>query len=43
MDEEDRGMAIRYGTHASSSKDAEFIHVELSEQVQAGYVAVFSL
>ena len=43
MDEEERGAAICYGTHASASKEAEFIHAELAEQVQAGHVAVFPL
>ena len=43
MDEEDRGSSICYGTHASSIKEVEFIHTELSEQVQVGYVAVFPL
>ena len=43
MDEEDRGTSICYGTHAYSRKEVEFIHAELSEQVQVGYVAVFSL
>ena len=36
-------MAIRYGTHDSARQEAEFIHVELAKQVQAGHVAVFSL
>ena len=36
-------MAIRYGTHASANKEAEFIHAELAEEVQAGHVAVFPL
>ena len=43
MDEEERDAGIRYGTHASASKEAEFIHAELSKQVQAGHVAVFPL
>ena len=43
MDEEEREAAIRYGTHASANKEAEFINVELDEQVQAGNVAVFPL
>ena len=40
MDEEDRYMTIRCGTHAYASKKVSFIHVELADQVQAGYVAV---
>ena len=34
-------MTIRCGTHAYASKKVSFIHVELADQVQAGYVAVF--
>ena len=36
-------MSIRYGTHASASKEAEFIHAELAKQVQAGHVSVLPL
>ena len=36
-------MDIRYGTHASASKEAEFIHAELANQVQAGHVVVLPL
>ena len=43
MDEEDRDATIRCGTHASASKEADFIHAELADQVQAGYVAVLPL
>ena len=43
MDEEERDVAIHYGTHASARKEAEFIQVELSEKVQAGHVAVSPL
>ena len=43
MDKEERCASIRYGTHASTSKEAEFIHAEFSKQVQAGHVAVFPL
>ena len=43
MGEEEREAAIRYGNHASANKEAEFIHVELSDHVQAGHVAVFPL
>ena len=43
MDEEERDTDILYGTHASASKEAEFIHAELVNQVQAGYVAVSPL
>ena len=43
MDKEDRDATIRCGTHASASKEADFIHAELADQVQAGYVAVLPL
>ena len=43
MDEEERDETIRYGNHASTSKEAEFIHKELAEQVQSGNVAVLPL
>ena len=36
-------MAICYGHHASSNKQAEFIHTELSEQLKVGHVAVYPL
>ena len=42
-EEEERDTAIRCGTHASASKEAELIHAELAEKVQAGYVAVSPL
>ena len=41
MDKEEREASIRYGTHTSANKEAEFIHTELAKQVQAGHVAVF--
>ena len=40
MDKDERDAAILYGTHASARKEAEFIHTELADQVQAGHVAV---
>ena len=40
MDEEERDAAILYVMHTSDQKEAEFIHTELAEQVQAGHVAV---
>ena len=43
MDKEEKDASIRYGTYASSNKEAEFINAELSKQVQAGNVAVFPL
>ena len=43
MEEEERQAYIRYGTHAFASKEADFIHTELAEQVQAGHVYVFPL
>ena len=33
MDEDEKGAAIRYGNHASSIKEAEFIHAEMAKQV----------
>ena len=33
IDEEEIDAAIRYGTHASTNKEAGFIHVELVKQV----------
>ena len=41
MDKEERDATICCGPHASAIKEAEFIHAELAEHVQAGYVAVF--
>ena len=43
MYKEESYAAILYGTHASAHKEAEFVHTELAEQVQAGHVAVLSL
>ena len=43
MYEEERDDAILYGMHASARKEAEFIHMNLAEQIQAGHVAVFTL
>ena len=36
-------MAVRYGMHASASKEAEFIHAELADRMPVGHVAVFPL
>ena len=43
MDEDERDAAILYGTYVSSCKEADFIHTELAEQVQAGQMAFFPL
>ena len=43
MYEQEIKAALRYGTHASSLKEAEFIHVKLADQVQALDVAVLPL
>ena len=43
MDEGEKEAAIRYGSYASANKEAEFINVELAEQVQAETVTVFPL
>ena len=43
MDEEERYETIRYGIQASTSKEVEFIHIELAEQVHSGHVAVLPL
>ena len=43
MDEEEKEAAIRYGTYASSNKEAEFINAELFKQVQAGHVNILPL
>ena len=40
MDKKEREAAIRYVTHASASKEAEFIYVKLEDQVQAGHVDI---
>ena len=34
---------IRYCAHDSKSKEVDFFHQELAEQVQAGHIAVFPL
>ena len=36
-------MAPHYDNHASALKEAELIHVELDEHIQAGHVTVFPL
>ena len=43
MGEEEKEAAILYGAYASANKKADFINVELAEQVQAGQVTVFPL
>ena len=43
MDKEKRDAAIFYVTHASTSKEEEFIQAELAEQVQAGHLAISPL
>ena len=43
MYNEEKDAAIRYGTYASANKEAEFINVDLAEQVQAGYMDVLPL
>ena len=43
MYEEEKEVALRYGTHASTLKEAYFFHTELSEQMHAVHVAVFCL
>ena len=43
MDEEENEEEIRYGTYDSANKEADFINVDLSEQVQAGQVNIFPL
>ena len=43
IDEEEKEAAIRYGTYASSNKEAEFINADLDEQVQAGNVTILPL
>ena len=40
MDKEEKEMSILYGTHTSDIKESEFIHAYLSNQVQAGHMAV---
>ena len=35
--------ALNYGTHASESKEVEFLHIELTYQVHAGYIAIYPL
>ena len=43
IDKHENQAALRYRTHTSALKEAQFIHAELAEQVQAGHVAVFHL
>ena len=43
MGRQDKQVTLRYGTHASYLKYAELIHVELSEQIQAGHMDVYPL
>ena len=43
IDKKEGDATIRYETHAFACNEAEFIHADLAEQVQAGYVAVFPL
>ena len=42
-DEEEKEAASRYGTYASTNKEADFINVDLDEQFQEGHVTVFPL
>ena len=43
MDKEEKEVAIRYGTYASSNKKSKFINSDLDEQMQAGHVTVLPL
>ena len=43
IDKEERNASICHGTHAYASKEAKFIHAELSKQVQEGHVAILLL
>ena len=43
MEEKNRDTDILYDTHASSSKEVEFIDTEFDKQVKAGHVAAFPL
>ena len=43
MEKEDKEATIRYGTHASTDKEADFIRAELAKQMQAGNVDIFAL
>ena len=43
IDKEERNASICHGTYAYASKEAEFIHAELSKQVQEGHIDVLPL
>ena len=43
MENEEKEAAIRYGTCDSDNKEADFINVDLDEQLQEGHVTVFPL
>ena len=43
MDKEEKEADISHGNYASANKEAEFINVNLDEQVQAGHVTVSPL
>ena len=43
IDKEERDASIYNGTHAYFSKEAEFIHTELSKQVQERHISVLPL
>ena len=41
--EEELRAALHYGAHSSAVKDVDFVHQELTEQVQSGHIVVFLL
>ena len=43
MDTEEKEAALRYGTHASNLKEAEFIHTELDKHVHSRHASVSPL
>ena len=43
MLEEELRAALHYGSHSFASKEVEFFHQEIPEQVQAGHIVVSPL
>ena len=40
MEDQEKKTALCYGTHVSALKEADFIYTDLSDQVQALYMAI---
>ena len=43
MTKQELTRAILYGVHSSATKETTFVRTELSEQAQAGHIAIFPL